>query len=244
MAEIGIHQLPEAGALTGAETLPVDDGTATCRTSVASLRAGLAATGHGHAIADVTGLQGALDARAPKASPTFTGPLSQIVSDRFGGYTISGYVDSPMNLAFRAQGARGTAAQPAPVTNGDVIADFIALGYDGTAWRNVGLLRVQVDGAPAGGTIPGALLMIAGDRSGGLREVLRCRGDGTVSHGNDSTTVIDTGGHLSLRSYTIATLPTASPAGRLAHVSNGSANRRLAVSDGDVWRWTDGSPVA
>lgn len=244
MTEICIYQLPDAGTLTGAEILPVDTGTATCRTSVASLRAGLAATGHGHAVADVAGLQGALDAKASKTSPTFTGPLSQTVTDRFNGYTINGYIDGSMNLAFRAQGARGTAAQPKPVVNGDVVADFIALGHDGTAWRNVGLLRVQVDGAPAGGAVPGALIMMTADKGGGLREVLRCRSDGTVGHNNDSTTVIDAGGHLSLRSYTVATLPTAAPAGRLAHVSNGSTNRRLAVSDGDTWRWPDGSPVS
>ncbi|MBF5093476.1 hypothetical protein F1643_02275 [Azospirillum sp. INR13] len=102
MTEICIYQLPDAGTLTGAEILPVDTGTATCRTSVASLRAGLAATGHGHAVADVAGLQGALDAKASKTSPAFTGPVSQTVTDRFSGYTINGCIDGSMNLAFRA----------------------------------------------------------------------------------------------------------------------------------------------
>lgn len=42
MTDIALHQLPEAAALTGAEIVPIDDGTTTVRTTVADLRRGLA----------------------------------------------------------------------------------------------------------------------------------------------------------------------------------------------------------
>ncbi|PGH55900.1 hypothetical protein CRT60_21855 [Azospirillum palustre] len=57
-------------------------------------------------------------------------------------------------------------------------------------------------------------------------------------------TIVDTNGLLGLRSYTVATLPSASPAGRLLLVADGSSNRRLAVSDGAAWRFPDGAIVS
>ncbi len=47
-----------------------------------------------------------------------------------------------------------------------------------------------------------------------------------------------------LRSYTVTTLPSASPAMQTAYVSNGASNKRLAISDGSVWRWPDGAVVS
>lgn len=46
-----------------------------------------------------------------------------------------------------------------------------------------------------------------------------------------------------LVSYTVAGLPSASPAGQIVYVSNGNANRRLGVSDGTNWRFPDGNVV-
>lgn len=48
-----------------------------------------------------------------------------------------------------------------------------------------------------------------------------------------------------LPSYTVATLPSAVVmATGIAIVSNGAGNKRLAVSDGSVWRWPDGTVVS
>jgi len=47
-----------------------------------------------------------------------------------------------------------------------------------------------------------------------------------------------------LPSYTVSTLPSASPAARLIFVSNGTSNKRLAVSDGTNWRFPDGAVVS
>lgn len=78
----------------------------------------------------------------------------------------------------------------------------------------------------------------------GTNEWLRITSTGTVSHRGNATVIIDASSHLGLRSYTVATLPAASPAGRLVHVSNGNGNRGLAVCDGTVWRWPDGAVVS
>lgn len=48
-----------------------------------------------------------------------------------------------------------------------------------------------------------------------------------------------------LPAYTVATLPDAEANTRcLIYVSDGTSNRRLAVSDGTNWRWPDGNVVS
>jgi len=55
---------------------------------------------------------------------------------------------------------------------------------------------------------------------------------------------LETSGHLGLRSYTVATLPSAATAARLIYVSDGTGTKRLAVSDGTNWRFPDGAVVS
>ncbi|MCA3297139.1 MAG: hypothetical protein ING28_03395 [Roseomonas sp.] len=46
-------------------------------------------------------------------------------------------------------------------------------------------------------------------------------------------------------SFTVATLPSAASLTRgLIYVSNGTLNKRIAVSDGTNWRWPDGAIVS
>lgn len=74
---------------------------------------------------------------------------------------------------------------------------------------------------------------------------LRIETDGAVYHGNSvAVTIVDSASFLRLRSFTVATLPSAAVAGRLILVADGSSNRRLAVSDGANWRFPDGALVA
>lgn len=52
-------------------------------------------------------------------------------------------------------------------------------------------------------------------------------------------------GPLGLPVYTVATLPTASEwPYSLVAVSNGTSNKRLAISDGTNWRFPDGAVVS
>jgi hypothetical protein len=60
----------------------------------------------------------------------------------------------------------------------------------------------------------------------------------------NSSTVITSTRHPQLRSYTVATLPSAATAAQLIYVSDGTSNKRLAVSDGTNWRWPDGAVVS
>ena len=55
---------------------------------------------------------------------------------------------------------------------------------------------------------------------------------------------VETAAPLRLPTYTVSTLPSASGFARsLIYVSNGAANKRLAISDGTAWRWPDGAVV-
>lgn len=52
-------------------------------------------------------------------------------------------------------------------------------------------------------------------------------------------------GPVRLPSYTVATLPSAATYVRgLIYVSDGTSNKRLAISDGTNWRWPDGAIVS
>lgn len=61
--------------------------------------------------------------------------------------------------------------------------------------------------------------------------------------GPSSTTVVTAAAHLKLRSYTVATLPTAT-AQEMIYVSDGTGNKRQAVADGTNWRFPDGNIVS
>lgn len=57
--------------------------------------------------------------------------------------------------------------------------------------------------------------------------------------------VVKSSAPYQLPTYTVSTLPTASTFPRcLIYVSDGTANKRFAVSDGTSWRWPDGAVVS
>ncbi|RKD61565.1 hypothetical protein [Rhizobium sp. WW_1] len=62
---------------------------------------------------------------------------------------------------------------------------------------------------------------------------------------NRQTGVASFGGAVQLPSFTVSTLPSAAanPQG-IAYVSNGTSNKRLAISDGASWRFPDGAIVS
>jgi hypothetical protein len=109
---------------------------------------GKAATSHTHAIADVTGLQTALDAKAPLASPTFTGTVSVPAtnftvgaslpfSDAAGALTLQNVdaldatTESTIEAAIDTL-ANLTSIQGRTVTLADAGADAV-LGWDDSA---------------------------------------------------------------------------------------------------------------
>lgn len=133
------------------------------------------------------------------------------------------------------------------VVSGDQVAQVQGYGNNGSGFAPAAAIVMEVDGTPGPTAMPGRILFrTTPNGSVTPAEVLRIGQDGAVSHRGNTTVIVDAGSHLTLRAYTVATLPSAAAtgAGRLAFVSNGASNQRLAVCDGSAWRWPDGQPVS
>ena len=167
------------------------------------------------------------------------GETSRISIDVFGSSV------SP-NLTFRH--ARGTAASPSAIQSGDQILNVAAFGYGATGYAsNTRAGFVAAAAENWSDTAQGTYFTISTTTSGtaSVGERLRIDNDGTIKVGSGGAkTVLTQDGIVHLQSYTVTTLPSASPAGQLIYVSNGTSNKRLAVSDGSNWRFPDGAVVS
>lgn len=140
--------------------------------------------------------------------------------------------------------SRGSVGTNGIVSNNDMIGTFVFAADDGTQFPVAAYFGGYVDGTPGTGDMPGRLIFgTTPDGSINPVERLRIDNSGAISHRANATVVIDANSHLGLRSYTVGTLPSASTAARLIYVSDGTSNKRLAVSDGTNWRWPDGAVV-
>lgn len=140
--------------------------------------------------------------------------------------------------------SRGTLLAPTIVSANDGMGDFDFRGYDGTAYRASARVRGFVDGTPGANDMPGRIIIATSPiGSATTLERLRVSQDGALGHRANATTIVDASSHLGLRSYTVATLPTVSTS-FMIYVSDGTTNKRLAVSDGANWRFPDGNVVS
>ncbi|MBR0658191.1 hypothetical protein [Neoroseomonas oryzicola] len=127
--------------------------------------------------------------------------------------------DANIALALAAKGTNPVQLQ----TRGATALEVNATGTPGN------FLRVN---ATAAGSAP-QLIAQGSDTNVGLQ--LSGKGTGMVS-------VV---GPLQLATYTVATLPAAASYPRgIVYVSDGTTNKRFAVSDGTSWRWPDGAVVS
>lgn len=159
---------------------------------------------------------------------------------------VAAWRSSNLGVVLNLAKSRGAAVGAnAIVQNGDIVGDLVFCGDDGTDLSTrAGVIRCMVDGSPAVDSIPSMLLFYttaAGATS--ISERLRIDNAGNIQVGG-ANTVISAARHILLRSYTVATLPSASPAAQAIYVSNGTSNKRLAISDGTSWRWPDGAVVS
>ena len=116
-------------------------------------------------------------------------------------------------------------------------------GYDGTNFVIGSMIRGQAQGAPSTDNVPGLLAFWTNPGANAPLERLRIDKDGALIHRDNAQTVVDANSHLRLRSYTIATLPSASPAGQLVYCSDLGGGGGELVSDGAAWRRTSLSGV-
>lgn len=121
-------------------------------------------------------------------------------------------------------------------TNGLLYAAVVTYEGGSTDGRN----EMRFWSALTGGTFPVIGQPIGNEPNIPLR--LQAKGTATLTIGFGQRVSI--GGPLQLTSYTIASLPPAASEPRaLVYLSNGAGNKRLAISDGTVWRYPDGTAV-
>jgi hypothetical protein len=191
---------------------------------------------------------GSVRLQAPATIETSTGIALHI--DLLGGngvFQATRYADGASAPVFFGRKARGTRNAPAAVKSGDTLIGFRGYGYTGSRFLSAAegaafLLEAAedfVDGSAYGTQI--RFFTTANGATSNM-ERLRITGDGDLQMGG-ANTVINASRHPVLRSYAVAALPQASPAGQLIHVSDGNAGRQLAVSDGAQWRFPDGDVV-
>lgn len=141
--------------------------------------------------------------------------------------------------------SRGTIASPTSCNNGDAIFSLLAQGRNSTALQNLAELAFSIQDGSFSDTSMAtrAALSLVPTGSVSRTEISRWEhATGFSMFG--ANVVVDQNRHLGLRSYTVATLPSAATAARLIYVSDGTSNKRLAVSDGTNWRWPDGAVVS
>ena len=137
-------------------------------------------------------------------------------------------------------GARGA------VNSGDTLGSINFSGDDGTNATFHCSIQGAVDGSiTAGSSAPGRMVFLTAP-SGSITQAERLRIDnaGVVSHRANAQVIIDANSHLRLRTYTVGTLPSAVGAAQMIYVSDGTSDKRLAVSDNANWRWPDGAVVS
>lgn len=114
-----------------------------------------------------------------------------------GGFssTFRRYQNGPANALFLLQKSRGTLGLPSVVQSGDNIGQVRMEGYDGSAYKTAGWLRVAVDGTVSSGIVPGALLFATTDTTGSVIERMRINSTGNVGIGvTNPTEVLETNG--------------------------------------------------
>ncbi len=182
---------------------------------------------------------------ASRAYGTGFTPRVQIAN---GGYGTSRWLnDGSGNVFELAKSRSGTVGTQGIVQSGDELGLITGSGSDGAAIQRAAGIRFAVDGTPGANDMPGRIeFLVSLDGTVAPVEAGRFRNDGTFAHRNNATVVVNASSHLGLRSYTVATLPSAGGANAqtMIYVSDGTSNKRLAVSDGTNWRWPDGAIVS
>lgn len=132
----------------------------------------------------------------------------------------------------------------AAIAANDELGGFAFAGSDGSVFRDGAHIRAIATGTQVNNRTPTRIVFDTTDGSAAVAARVSVEPGGELAMGTGFNIVIDANRHHRLRAYTVATLPSASPAGQMIHVSDGSSNRHVAVSDGTNWRFPDGAVVS
>ncbi len=170
------------------------------------------------------------------------------VGANIGLFQATRYMEGNPGAVFFFRKARGSQAAPAAVQAGDTLGGFRGYGHDGVGFASgvngVAFLLEASDNWARGISYGTQIrFFTTGNGTTANTERLRIANDGDLQMGG-ANTVINSNRHPVLRSYTVSTLPSASPEGQLIYVGDGSGSKRVAVSTGAGWRFADGSVVS
>ena len=168
-------------------------------------------------------------------APTFT---VHALSDQQLLLQIESYMTSATGTALNVAKARGTIASPLVVVAGDAIANWRARAYDGAAFTNVAQFKAIAQSV-SGANISGKLELRLSDTAGALNTRMIIDEAGLVTIcATPGTATLDVDGPIKCKSYTVATVPSASAfgAGSQIFVSDETGGAVLAFSDATNWR--------
>lgn len=150
---------------------------------------------------------------------------------------------SPSRIFFGK--SRGTAiGAHAAIAVNDELGGFAFAGSDGSVFRDGAHIRAVATGAQVNNRTPWRIVFDTTDGSAAVNARVSIEPGGELAMFTGFNTVIDANRHHRLRAHTLATLPSASPAGQMIFVSDGSSNRQIAVSDGSDRRFANGNVVS
>lgn len=165
------------------------------------------------------------------------GELLDIVGDGVStNFRLTRYGGNP-GATWRAAG--GSLAAPSQVLAGGLLGGFVSAGWhSGGAFSNnvVGMFFKCAENFTS--TAQGAYITLETTPNGSTTRTERVRvdQDGAITVRANAQVLVDANGLVGLRSYTVATLPSASVAARMIYVSNEVGGAVLAFSDGTNWR--------
>lgn len=157
-------------------------------------------------------------------------------------------VTTPANSVNRlAVTAATTGGAPTIAVEGSDANIALALAAKGTS-----TIKLQVRGSAAlevaSSAYPRNYVRLEGGVLGAIAPritVTGSDGDVPLQLSPKGTSYVESTAPFCLPTYTVATLPAAAAFARcLIYVSNGTSNKRFAVSDGTNWRWPDGAVVS
>jgi len=120
------------------------------------------------------------------SSPT-TVPLHLVKQDASCSLGMNTYSDGTYASSTYYRAARGTIASPTVVADGDVVGDISYSAYDGSAFRALARIRVEVDGTPGASDMPGRMTFWT-TPDGSVTPVSR------MKIGNDGSVIVNDGG--------------------------------------------------